>query len=256
MNIINEFLLQILVQLHQITGNLGLAILSFTLLIRLILVPLSLPSLKSQKKMKELHPELKKLKEIHGDDKKALQLAQMELYKKHNVNPLSGCLPQLIQIVFLIVLYQVLVNFVSHSEINGIQLNPDFLWLNLTAPDSLFILPVLAGLTQLFLSVMILPGGETPDIIPNDSKSKKVAVANKKEEDAAEMAASMQKQMLFIMPIMTAFIAIRFPSGLALYWVASTVFSIVQQYFISGWGGITLYSSRLNKLLRGEKTSN
>jgi len=179
----------------------------------------------------------------------------MELYKTHNINPLSGCLPQVVQIVLLIVLYRVLVSFVSKSEFDGVTLNPIFFWLNLTKPDQFFILPVLAGLTQLFLSLMILPGGETPDVIPNDVKTKKLKEENKKEEDTADMAAAMQKQMLFIMPVMTAFIAVRFPSGLALYWVASTVFSIVQQYFITGLGGIAIYSGRVVKLLQGKKAS-
>ena len=256
MNIINQFLLEFLVQIHQVTGNLGLAILAFTGIIRLLLVPLSLPGMKSQKKMREIQPEVKKLKDIHGDDKKALQLAQMELYKKHNVNPLAGCLPQIVQIVLLIVLYHVLSSFVTQTEVNGTVLNPNFGWLNLTQPDPLFILPILAGVTQLILSLMILPGGETPDVVPNDSKVKKVKEANKKEEDAAEMAASMQKQMLFIMPIMTAFIAIRFPSGLALYWVASTVFSIGQQYFATGWGGVTLYAKRIVNFIQAKSLSN
>jgi YidC/Oxa1 family membrane protein insertase len=238
-------LLELLAQLHQLTGNLGWSILTFTLLIKLLFVPLSIPSMKSQKKMKELQPELNKLKKLHKDDKKSLQVAQIELYKKHNINPLSGCLPQIVQLVLLIVLYQVLISFVSKTEVNGMLINPSFFWLNLTKPDPLYILPVLAGLTQLFLSVMILPGGETPDIIPNDSKDKKLVEANKKEEDTAEMAATMQKQMLFMMPIMTAFIALRFPSGLALYWVASTVLSIVQQYFMSGWGGLETYTRRV-----------
>ncbi|MBW7944444.1 membrane protein insertase YidC [Patescibacteria group bacterium] len=244
LSLINNILMEFLVQLHQITGNLGLSILAFTLVVRLLLVPLSLPGMKSQKKLRDLQPELNKLKAIHGKDKKALQLAQMELYKKHNINPLSGCLPQVVQIVLLIVLYQVLVAFVSKTEFNGVALNPHFFWLNLTQPDKFFILPVLAGITQLILSLMILPGAETPNLIPDDAKSKKLKEENKKEEDTAEMAAAMQKQMLFIMPIMTAFIAVRFPSGVALYWVASTVFSIIQQYFMTGWGGVTLYLKR------------
>lgn len=250
MNILNQALIELLVQLHQLTGNLGWAILVFTLVIRFLLVPLSLPSLRSQKKIRELQPELKKLKDLHGGDKKSLQMAQIELYKKHNINPLSGCLPQLVQIGLLIILYNVLINFVSSGVVNGVDLNETFYWLDLTQPDSTYVLPVLAGLTQLILSLMILPGGETPDIIPNDAKSKKLKEENKKEEDAAEMAAAMQKQMLFIMPIMTGFIALRFPSGLALYWVSSTLFSIGQQYFISGWGGVTLYANRLLNLIK------
>src|SRR5258708_5024385 len=109
----------------------------------------------------------------------------------------------------------------------------------------MYVLPVLAGLTQLILSVMILPGGEVVDIVPNDSKNKKVIEENKKEEDSADMAATMQKQMLFMMPIMTGFIALRFPSGLTLYMVATTIFSIGQQLLLSGPGGLTLYIKRL-----------
>lgn len=256
LNAVNQVLIQFLLQLHQVTGNLGLSILAFTLIVRLLLVPLSLPTMKSQKKMRELQPELKKLKDKHGSDKKALQVAQMELYKKHNVNPIAGCLPQVVQIILLIVLYQVLVKFISTPELDGVVLNTKFIWLNLTKPDQFFILPVLAGLTQLLLSIMIVPGGETPDIIPNDVKTKALKEENKKEEDTADMAAAMQKQMLFIMPVMTAFIAVRFPSGLALYWVASTVFSIVQQYFSTGWGGVTLYTKRAIALVQKKSLSN
>lgn len=253
MNILNQALIELLIQLHQLTGNLGWAILVFTLVIRFLLVPLSLPSIRSQKKIRELQPKLKILKDLHGSDKKALQMAQIELYKKHNINPLSGCLPQLVQIGLLIILYNVLINFVSSGVVNGVDLNESFYWLDLTRTDRTFVLPVLAGVTQLILSLMILPGGETPDIIPNDAKSKKLKEENKKEEDVAEMAAAMQKQMLFIMPVMTGFIAISFPSGLALYWVASTVFSIGQQYFISGWGGVTLYVQRLQNIINRKK---
>jgi YidC/Oxa1 family membrane protein insertase len=246
--IINGFL-EVLVQLHKLTGNLGLSILLFTFIVRSLLVPLSLPSLKSQKKIKEMKPEIDALKQKHKGDQKAFQAAQLELYKKHNVNPLSGCLPQLLQIGILILLYRVLVTFISQTHVNGVTLNPIFMGLNLSKPDGTFVLPVLAGLTQLILSVMILPGGETPDVVPNNSKNKNIQQENKKEEDMAEMANSMQKQMLFIMPIMTGFIAIKFPSGLALYWVATTVYSIVQQYFVSGWGGLSMYWQRAKLLL-------
>jgi hypothetical protein len=94
---------------------------------------------------------------------------------------------------------------------------------------------------------MIAPGAEIPDAVPNKSKNPKVKKANEKEENTAEMAATMQQQMLFIMPVMTGILAARFPSGLALYWVATTVFSVGQQYFVSGWGGLTSYYQRLVK---------
>lgn len=116
--------------------------------------------------------------------------------------------------------------------------------MNLEQPDTTFILPVVAGVTQFLLSLMIIPGGEVRDIVPNDSKSKKVQKENEKEEDMAEMAASMQKQMIFIMPFMTVVIATQFPSGLAVYWVATTLFSIGQQLAISGPGGLVTYYQR------------
>ncbi len=250
MQLFTQALLTVLVQFHNLTGNLGYSILLFTFVVRSLLLPLSLPSIKSQKKIRQIQPEVNELKKIHGKDKKALQVAQMELYKKHNVNPLSGCLPQILQIIVLILLYQVLVKFISSPTINNVVINTKFFWLDLSKPDQKFILPVLAAVSQLILSVMILPGGETPDVVPNDSKKKAIQEANKKEEDVADMAATMQKQMLFLMPLTTGFIALRFPSGLALYWVATTVFTVFQQLLLSGPGGLTLYANRCVKYLK------
>src|SRR5689334_17688026 len=88
----------ILLFFYQFTGNLGIAIIVLTLVTRLILVPLSLPSMKARNKMLELQPEMKKLQTKHKNNKQALQQAQIELYKKYNVNPLAGCIPQLVQI--------------------------------------------------------------------------------------------------------------------------------------------------------------
>lgn len=240
-NPLKDFTIQILFQLYLLTGDLGLAIIALTLLIRFLLVPLSLKSLKSQKKMQDLKPEIDKLKKIHGKDKVKMQQAQMELYKKYNINPLGGCLPYLVQIILLILLYRVMLQFIAQTEMNGVAIHTAFLWMDLSKPDPLHILPVLAGISQFILSLMIAPGAEVPDLVPNDSKKKEVQKENEKEEDFADMAAGMQKQMLFFMPIMTGFIALRYPSGLALYWVVTTIFSVVQQYFISGLGGITSY---------------
>jgi YidC/Oxa1 family membrane protein insertase len=149
----------------------------------------------------------------------------------------------------LIVLYQVLVEFLAQSEIHGIQINPSFLWLQLNHPDPTYILPVLAGVTQLILSLMIAPGAEKTDEVPNQSKKKKVQEENKKEEDFAEMAQSMQQQMIFIMPVMTGILALQFPAGLSLYWVITTLFSIGQQWYVSGWGGLVMYLQRIQNVM-------
>mgnify|MGYP005838931383 CR=1 FL=1 len=244
MQFLTDGFFEILLFLYQFTGNLGLAIIAMTLIIRLILVPLTLPSLKARKKMAEIQPEVDKLKKKHGKNKQALQKAQLELYQKYNVNPLSGCLPQILQLVVLIFLYRALISFLGQEVVHETTVNSNFWWLDLSQPDAKYILPVIAGVSQLVLSLMISPGAETRDIVPNKSKSKKIQQENKKEEDTASMAASMQQQMLFMMPIMTVFIAARFPSGLAVYWVITTFFSIGQQYLISGWGGLKSYLVR------------
>ncbi len=251
MSFLTNIFLTLLLELYKITGSLGWSIIGFTILIRLLLLPLSLPTMKLQKKMKELKPELDILGKKHKEDKKALQMAQIELYKKYNVNPLSGCLPQVAQIFFLIILYQVMDGILKTPEVNGVVINTHFLWLNLAKIDMFYVLPILAGVSQLFLSLMIAPGGEVPDVVPNDSKDKSVIALNKKEEGVADMASMMQKQMIFMMPIMTGFIAISFPSGLGLYWIATTVFSIVQQYFTTGFGGIPHYYYRTLGFLKG-----
>jgi YidC/Oxa1 family membrane protein insertase len=217
----------------------------FTILIRLAIWPLTASSLHAMNNIKKLQPEVDKLKKKHKGDNTALQKAQMELYKKYNVNPMAGCLPQIVQIAITYVLYHVLINFLKTPELNGVSIDPFFLGLNLNNPDPTYVLPILAGVTQLFLSLMIAPGAEKRDLVANDSKKKKVQEENKKEEDFAEMAQSMQQQMIFIMPVMIGILAVNFPAGLSLYWVVTTIFSIAQQWHVSGWGGITLYYARL-----------
>jgi len=249
MQFFTDIFFETLLFLYQFTGNLGLAIIALTLLIRFILVPLTLPSLKARKKITEIQPELNKLKKKHGKNKQALQKAQLELYQKYNVNPLAGCIPQLAQLAVLIFLYRALISFLGDDFVNGSSINSVFLWWDLTTPDTKYVLPVIAGVSQFILSLMISPGAEIRDIVPNKAKSKKVQKENKKEEDMAGMAASMQQQMLFMMPIMTVFIAARFPSGLTVYWVVTTLFSIGQQYMVSGLGGLKSYLLRAQALL-------
>lgn len=231
-------LLTALVFLYHLLGNsFGLAIIALTVGLKLLLVPLTISSIKSQKKMMDLAPKLSELKKKHTD-KLELQKAQLELYKSHGVNPGAGCLPQIIQIVILIALYQVFLNFLNGGTIDGATVNSDFLWLNLAKPDPIYVLPVLAGLTQLVHSLMLRPGTEHPHGSEHQSKKDE-----KTEKNEMEMGQEIQNQMLFLMPIMTAVISLRFPSGLALYWVVTTVFSVVQQWIITGPGGLAYYAA-------------
>ena len=240
---------QLLIFLYGLTGNnLGFAIILLTLIIRAVLVPVTIPSLKSAKKLQELKPHLDRLKEKHKDKQK-LQLAQLELYKQHGINPASGCLPQIAQLLVLIALYQVFIEFINAPGLNGQALNLNFLWLNLGKPDPYYILPVLAGLSQLVFSLMMTSGLESHVKAPKDKKEKQ------KEENSMEMAQSMSQQMLLIMPVMTVLISLKFPSGLALYWVITTVFSLVQQYLVSGPGGLKPTLTRVLSFLPGKPNS-
>ena len=237
---------QLLIFLYGLTGNnLGFAIILLTLIIRAVLVPVTIPSLKSAKKLQELKPHLDRLKEKHKDKQK-LQLAQLEFYKQHGINPASGCLPQIAQLLVLIALYQVFIEFINAPGLNGRALNLNFFWLNLGKPDPYYILPALAGLSQLVFSLMMTSGLESHLKAPKDKKEKQ------KEENSMEMAQSLSQQMLLIMPAMTVLISLKFPSGLALYWVITTVFSLVQQYLVSGPGGLKPTLARVMSFLPGK----
>lgn len=241
LNFLTDPISNLLIFLYTLTGNnFGLAIILLTVVIRAVLVPITLPSLRSVKKMQDLKPQLDKLK-LKYKDKVKLQQAQLAFYKENGVNPMAGCLPQIVQLIILIALYQVFIRFIDSHTINGQEVDMNFLWLDLSRPDSLYILPVVAGLTQLVFSLMMRSGLESHLKAPKNKKERQ------KEEDKLEMAQSLQQQMMYMMPIMTVIIALKFASGLALYWVVTTLFSVVQQYIISGPGGLLLIKNKIFK---------
>lgn len=248
-------LVNILLFLYQaVGGNLGVAIILITVLIRLALLPLTLPSLKSAQKMQELKPELEKLKNKHKDDKQALAQAQLELYRQHNINPLSGFLPMVVQFVVLIALFQALNNVIKPSngvgELNSVlypfvqlpanaHLNTRFLYLDVTQPD---VFPLPSAIDLGLLSISVLPGIfllgaalvqflSSKMMVPKPSA---LSAKGKAGETGGEeaMASAMQKQMMYFMPLMTIFIGLRFPSGLVLYWLTFSLMMIVQQLYL------------------------
>jgi YidC/Oxa1 family membrane protein insertase len=240
---------------------LGIAIIIVTILIRLLVWPLMATQLKSAKKMADLKPHLDELKKKHKDDKQALAKAQMDLYKEHGVNPAGGCLPLLIQIPPMIAIYQVIYSFFSGpgglDRINHVLYNQswrlteipnlNFFGLNLADKPSDFarvgtlilVVPVLTALLQLVQSRMM-----TPKVVPVNKKDSK---KEKQEKESMEDAmASMQGQMMFIMPLMMGYISYTFPMGLALYLNTLTLVGIFQQYLISGWGGLADWIKKLS----------
>ena len=240
-------LLNALIFLYNLLGqNLGWAIIGLTLLIRGVLTPLTLPSLKSGQKMKELQPELNKLKEKYGQDKQVFAKKQLELFQSHGVNPAAGCLPQIIQLVVLIALYQAF-NLVLQSDGNLVVnlnkvlyaplrlgqdfvLNTKFLYLNLAQPD-LFSIPALkiAGLTFNKLPGIFLILAAVVQFF----SSKLMMPTAKTKESTDDLAANMQTQMLYLFPLMTLFIGFKFPSGLVLYWLVFSLIMLVQQILLN-----------------------
>lgn len=209
-------------------NNLGLGIIALTAVIRLVLTPFTLPSIKAAQKQKELSGQLKELKVKYKDDKKSLAQAQMDLFKKHGINPAAGCLPQIVQIVVLIALYQVFIKVLGfNGKSAGIGpeysfINTHFLYLDLLKRDPFILLPGLAGASQFLMTKMMLP------MVKKEEK-----LAKETQDKNDDLMYSIQEQMLYLGPVMTVVISWNLPSGLVLYWLATTVFSIIQQgYFM------------------------
>jgi YidC/Oxa1 family membrane protein insertase len=259
--LLNTLILLYLILFH----NFGLAIIALTLIIRLALIPLTMPALKAAQKMKELQPELEKLKKKYKNDKQAFAQAQLAFYKQHGANPAAGCLPQIIQIIILIALFQVFNQVIRTddnilSKINEIlypflklppetTFNPRFLYLNLTKPDVItlplkignFNLPplpgfflILSALSQFLSSLMMMPAAAAAQ-----------AQAQKTPSKQDDLTSSLQTQMLYLFPLMTLLIGLSFPSGLVLYWAVFSLSTMVQQYFVSGLGGLVPYLEKL-----------
>ena len=230
-------LVSLLIASYDLVHDFGLAVIAVTVAIRLLLYPLFVIQIRNQRSMQELAPAMAELKTKYGTDKQRLTQEQMKLYKERNYNPAMGCLPLLLQMPLLLAMYSAFQFFVNTPPPDGVTLgnaiwpflhNPigagehldlGVRWLpwlvDLGQKDPLFILPVLAGATQLISSVMFQPSVR-PKVVDPQQK--------------------MMQSMQYYFPLITVFIAQGLPAGLGLYWVTTTIFGIVQQYFVSGWG--------------------
>lgn len=237
---------------YAFVRDFGLAVIIVTVAIRLALYPLYVTQIRSQRAMQEVAPALAELKKKYGKDRQRFSQEQMKLYGERGVNPAAGCFPLLLQMPLLIALYNALLQLgcglgpppdnlcpgLSHAMVESFRYpfiaNPIPLggaldttanWLpwiskGLQHPDPLFILPVIAGLVQLIASVMAMPA---------------------KQVQSDDPAARMTQSMAYTFPLITVVIGAQFPAGLTVYWIATTVFQIVQQYFVSGWGQLPKY---------------
>ena len=241
-------------QALHIPGALGFSIMILTILIRVLVWPFMASQIKATRKMADLKPHLDQLKVKHKGDKQGLATAQMALYKEHGVNPAGGCLPAVIQIPIFIALYQSIIRILPGSSTNVNQINsllyfpqfklpqaldPNFLGLNLGIKPSefgthgvfLLLIPLVTASLTFVQSKMAMPKVVKP--YPSDSPKEK-----KEKEGMEESMGQVQSQMVYMMPVMIGYFAFNFPIGLAIYWNTYTILGIIQQYTISGWGGL------------------
>ncbi len=211
----------------------GLAIIIVTILIKLALLPLSKKQIESQKKMQELQPKIKEIQEKYKKDKEKQSKALMEFYKTNKTNPFSGCLPTIFQLVFLIAIYRVLFNI---SKM-GLLVDPKELYLFIPNPGQ--INQYFLGLVDLsktinfghlsvgsFFQIMLIVAAAVAQYF----QIKMIMPAKPKTASATpDLASTMSTQMMYLGPLLTLFIGVKFPTGLALYWLVSTVFAIMQQ---------------------------
>jgi len=196
--------------LHAFTGNYGLDIILLTLLVKLVFFPLSNKSYKSMSEMRKLQPQLEHLRVQYPDDRQQLNKEMMELYRRHKINPLGGCLPMVVQLPVFIGLYQAFMHAIELRQA------PFFGWIqDLSQPDRLggialpFIEPPgIPVLTLLMGGTMFLQQAMTP--VGGDP---------------------MQQKMMMFMPLIFTVMFVNFPSGLVLYWLVNNVLSIAQQYW-------------------------
>lgn len=213
------------VGLYDLIPDVGIAILILTIIVKAILYPLTSSSLKSQKALTELQPKMEELKKKHKDNQQMLAQETMKLYKENKVNPLGSCLPILIQLPVFIALYWVLQAGLAGNELTGLYPfipNPGtintktFGLVDLKTPS--IILAVLAGAAQYWQARMMI----------RKQPPKEAGTGGKDES----MMAMMNKQMLYMMPVLTVIIGIKLPGGLSLYWLLSTVLTALQQKFL------------------------
>jgi len=189
----------------------GVAVIVLTILIRILLYPLGVQTIKSQKALSEIQPKIKEIQEKYKNDKERQTKEMLGLYKREKINPFSGILPILIQLPILIALFWVFRNFAQ--GFNPGELNTKFLGLvDLAQPSWVF--AALAGILQFFQTKMVTPKN------------------NRDKKQTSNFSDQLQKQMQYFFPIFTILILLRLPSAIGLYWLTTTIFTIFQQYIM------------------------
>jgi len=216
---ISVFLLSVLSAVNSVVHNWGVSIIVVTMLINLILFPLTKKSFHSMQKMQEVQPHMEQLRKLHKDNPQKLNKEMAELYRQYNVNPFGGCLPMLLQLPIFVAFYQALMKSI---ELKGAH----FLWIkDLSSPDALFAFPQ----TLPFL-------GSHFNLLPIITVivmffQQRMSTAHTGKHASSEMA-KQQKFMAMFFPIFFGFILYSFPSGLVLYWLTNSILMMSEQMLI------------------------
>jgi len=213
-------------------ADLGIAIIVLTIIIKLILYPFTVAQIKQQRALQSMQPKIAEIRNRLKGDKEAQAKELMELYRKDKVNPAASCLPLVIQLPVFIALYQALGVGLKSQALTALYSfvpNPGtvhamlFGFLDLTKPN--YILAVLAAGVQFWQTWMMMKQTGTTTPPSSEVKGDKGA----KDED---MSAMINKQMMYVMPIMTLIIGIKLPGGLTLYWFVMSLLTVAQQYWL------------------------
>ena len=199
-------------KLSEFTGNYGIGIILLTVLIRVIILPLTIKQEKSMKKMRDIQPEVDKSREKYKDNPQEMQIKMQEIYKKNQVNPMAGCLPLFVQMCIFITLFRVL------NDANSIPNDATFLWFNLKQPDALVKLPF----PGMFSAINIFPLLNT---VVTFFQQKMMSTGT--QDSNPQM-----KTMLYTLPLVILVMTYNMPSGVSLYWFTSSLLAVIQQFFI------------------------
>lgn len=242
----------VLLALNHFTGNVAVAIVILTLLIRALLIPLFRTQTVSQRRMQLIQPELKEIQRRYKGDRAKISEAQMTLYKERDINPASGCLPLVLQFMLLIPMYSVIRDGLTNYDpsamvtilgnrlpildcqnvVNGVVdvsrpcIDPNAFGVNWGQPEIFLHLPVIGGLSFIAIASALLQVLQSRMVMPPT------------QSGTQDQSAAVQRQTMLLFPFITIFYGGFLPAGLFLYWIVTTIFSIVQQYLIVGYGSL------------------
>lgn len=255
-NPIFQGLFIVLVFIEHVTGDIGIAIIVMTLVVRAALIPLFRRQIVSTKRMQLIQPELRELQKRYKGDRARFSQAQMDLYRERGVNPASGCLPLLLQLPLLLIIYQVISQGLTNPDptamftvfgfriidvqcVNGLGtalfdpyrpcIDTTVGWLgdmDVSKPQVLFAVPLIGGFSILALASAVLQLVQSRMTMPPSDPAYQ------------DQNSRMQRQLVLFLPLISILYGGFLPAGLFIYWIVTTVFGIAQQYLIVGWGSM------------------